>query len=715
MTDQALNPGGRAQPSRGGPRARTGSVPQLGALPLASPGGPPPRRSSGGAAHGFHGRGRELRSLREDIAKAGLDTLSGRNAARARVLLIAGRPGSGRTALAEEFARQVAGDYPEGVLRARLTLPGGRPVPTARTARDLLAALGSSAAPGSDEDELTEALRQALAGRKIMLLLDDATDPEQVHPLIPDEPGCLVLATSEGPLTGVPDVRPCTLGGLDTAAAVELLAGYAGRTRFTVDPVAARSLVEECEGRPAALVLAGGWLAARPKASVADVTQRLRELPPTEGQGQAVRPLARAFRLVYESLPPPAARILRLLVLAPAGCVDAHIASALAGCSVTAGQGSLDLFAAHGLLRTVEEPDHAGVPQYRLPGCLAPLLRALLRAQDKPAEVLLARARMLERTVRQLQCCRAIAEPVDSPARTRLAGLPKALRFPSPQAAADWLDSRLPMLLAAAVLAVEDGQLDTQARRLVSALARALITHWGEDGAAPELYPLHQLVLDVAERQDLKVEQAAALLNLADLDVAAGRTGEALRRYRGALDAARSAGDPLLTGRALESLGGTYQKLGDWQRAADWYGRALSLRLARNEPAEEARLYGRLGAVHCYAGGWGEALRNWRAAAAGYRRLRDSAGHARALGEMARVQEYAGRPEESLRTCEEALTWALRAGDRRLQAALRLRMADTLDRLHDPAAASLQRGAAERLLSDTPGSAYEIRSVSPED
>lgn len=86
----------------------------------------------------FFGRQRELRSLRADIERAGLDTISGRKAPRARVLLIAGRPGSGRTALAEELAREVAADYPDGVLRARLTEPGGRRVPMERVARELL-------------------------------------------------------------------------------------------------------------------------------------------------------------------------------------------------------------------------------------------------------------------------------------------------------------------------------------------------------------------------------------------------------------------------------------------------------------------------------------------------------------------------------------------------------------------------------------------------
>ncbi|MEU6921437.1 MULTISPECIES: tetratricopeptide repeat protein [unclassified Streptomyces] len=659
----------------------------------------------------FVGRDRELKALRSDIEHAGLDTLAGRKAARARVLLIAGRPGSGRTALAGELTRRLlaAADHPDGLLRARLTEPGGAPVPTERTARELLDQLGVTGPPGADGDELSGMVREELAGRRALLLLDDAVDAEQVDPLLPDNPDCLVVATSGGPLTGIPGVRPCTIGGLDAGSAVRLLARTIGEVRITVDPRTAETLAEECGGLPAALVLVGGWLAAHPMASVADVTKQLRELPDDTERSTGSRPLARAFRLAHEALPPVAARILRLLALAPAGLVDAHTASALAGCSVSAAQTTLDDFVALGLLHT----NGADQPQYEVPGCLAPLLRALLEARDRPAEIQLARARMLERTVRLLQSCRAVTEPEGSPARRKLAGLPRSLRFPNPEAAAEWLRIRRPALLASARIAVEDGELDTLARRLVAALVRALAVHQGTEAAAPELYGLHGLVLAVAERRELPRERAAALLNLADLDARTGRTQEALARYRAALDAGRAAKDPYATGRAMESVGGAYAELGDFQRASDWYGRALAQRLTQGERADEARLYGRLGAVHTYAGRYGEALRNWRAAAAGYRRLGDVPAQARALSEAARVQEYAGRPHESLHTCQEAVEWARRAGDVRLQAALELRLADTLDRLGDPAAAGLHRGLADRLL-DQEGVACEIRSVSTE-
>ncbi|MEU5147181.1 tetratricopeptide repeat protein [Streptomyces yangpuensis] len=654
----------------------------------------------------FVGRRRELKELREDIARTGLDTLSGRKAKapRARVLLVAGRPGSGRTALAETFVREVADQYPDGVLRTRLTAPGGETVATERALRGLLAGLGRRTPPGAGEDELSSALRTALQERRAIILIDDAADPHQVDALLPDTPECLVVVTAEGPLTGIPDVRPCTLGGLDTVSAVAMLARRIGDTRITADPRAAEALTEACGGQPAALELVGGWLGARPKAAVADVAKQLHDTPAGAGG-----PLARAFRLVYDSLPQPAQRTLRLLPLAPAGLVDSHTASALAGCSVAAAQSTLDDFAGLGLLR------HAPDGLFLLPGCLAPMLQALLETKERPAEVQLARARMLERTVRLLHSCRAMAaaegDELDADLQELLDGLPRALRFPDRRAAAVWLDTRLPALSAAASLAVADGELDTLARRLVAALVRALADHRGTTEAAPELYGLHRLVLDVAERRGLHREQAAALLNLADLDAETGRTQEALERYRAALDAGRAANDPYATGRAMESVGGAYQELADWHRASDWFGRALSQALSRGERADEARLYGRLGNVHTYAGRYGDALRSWRAAAAGYRKLADVPGQAKALSEMARVQEYAGRPEESLHTCREAVELARRAGDQRLQAALQVRLADTLDRLGDPAAARLHRSAADRLLGDDPA-ACEIRSGS---
>ena len=653
----------------------------------------------------FAGRRRELAALRADIDRPGLDALRGRPETGCRVLLVAGRPGSGRTALAVHLARSVAPRYPDGVYYARLAGPLGEPLTAATAAADLLRRLpGGPAGPRKDP---AAALRAACDGRALVLVLDDAADPGQVLPLLPAGPRALVVATSGGPLPGVPDVRPCTVGGLDPRAALDLLAHAIGDTRVTVDPTAARTLCEECRGNPAALRLLGGWLAARPRASVPDAIRALRDAAADDDPD----PARRAFRMVHATLPPSAARTLRLLSVAPDGLVDPHVASALAGCPLPEAGETLEDFAAHGLLH----PDPAGV--HRVPGWIGPALRALAADRERPADVRLARARVLERAVRLLQACRAAAEP-DDPAVARAAReLPPAVRFGSPQQAADWLAARLPALLAGARAAVDDGELDTLARRLLAALVRALGRHGpalgdgdgggaddgGDGGGRAAAYAAHRMLLEVAERRGPARDRAAALINLADLDLAAGRVEDAAARYRAALHETRGAADAVTAGRAMEALGTAYRELGDPERAADWFGRALALRQTRGETAEVARLHGRLGDVLRDHGRFTAALREWRYAAAAFRRLRDASGYAVALGEAAGVQREAGRLEEALCSGHEALRHARQAGDPRVEAAALRGMADTLDRLGDPAGARLQREAAASLPAGAGG------------
>ncbi|WP_329130425.1 tetratricopeptide repeat protein [Streptomyces sp. NBC_01476] len=784
MTDQALDP----------PPARPAEAPDVPARTSASPSALPP------PAPRFVGRARELAELRAEISRPGLGATRTSPPARPRVLLVVGRPGIGRTAVALELARQVAADYPDGHFFLRLTGDHGDALPPQQVAATLLAAVGEqrhrsatavvpqgqgpeAVAPAGESQpaDAPAALREALAGRRVLIVLDDVVDAGQLTGLLPQTAGSLVVVTSGGPLAGVADVRPSTLGGLDSAAAVALLGQAVGETRVTNDPRGAESLVQEAAGHPTALRLVGAWLAAQPRLSLSEAAARLRAAsdtpfppapratdglappdlaakgagPAKEGEqageakdgtpggeptaGEASGPaakapttgpkptpksmpkptpkstpksapastpdpapepphapappaapgeLVRAFRLVYESLPGTAARILRLLSLAPAGLVDAQSASALAGCSVPAAQGTLDDFVTGGLLAPGSEQG-----RYRVPGCLEPLLRGLVETRDRPEDVRLARARMLERTVRLLVSCRAALageEPAD--------GLPRTLRFATPAVAAGWLDARLPGLMAAARMAVADGELDTLARRLVAALVRALTAAPAATPALAERYELHRLVLGVAERRGLHRERAAALINLADLDAEAGRPADAVERYRQALGAARDGDDTEAEGRVLEALGGTYLAQQDLPRASDWFGRALALRQARGELADQARLHARIGAVLTYLGRYGPALREWRSAAGVYRRLGDLPSQARALTEAARVQEYAGHPEDALRTCRDALYWARQAGERRLEAAVLLRLADALDRLGDSGGAGLQRAAAQRLF-----------------
>nr|WP_133999303.1 tetratricopeptide repeat protein [Streptomyces sp. 846.5] len=655
----------------------------------------------------FAGRQAELAQLRDEVGRPGLG--ADEESPRCRVLIVAGRRGSGRTALAVRFARTVAADYPDGQFFVRMSEPAGAPVAAERAAELLLEALGEPRPPTPLPDPDSEepavdglaALREALAGRQVLLVLDDVQQAEQVEALLPPTDGCLVVAVTSGPLTGLADARPVVIGGLGASAATAVLVGQAGDTRIVCDPVAARTLAETLACHPMALCLVGGWLRARPRASVTDVLRLLADHTPepprvllAKRPGAAepgVEPLLRAFDLVHDGLPAPAARLLRLLTLAPGGVADPRTASALLGCPVDAAAVHLATLAEQQLLRPVGPGG-----RHELPGCLREPLAALL-AGDRPAETELARARLLERLTRLLTaCCHQLA-----PAGPAPDPLPGPLRFSGSAEAWQWLDTELPVLRAALDTAVADGALDGLAMRLATALVRALpLWAGGPEPVAADLYALHGTVLDLALRSGLHRQQAAALVNLGDLRATAGEHRRALERYRSALGPARAADDHVAVCRILEAVAGAFRASGDLVRAADWYGRALGLRRRRGEQADEVRLLGRLAAAHTAQGRMGDALKDYRAAAALHRKLGDPAGAVGATLGAARVQELAGNPDQAVRTLRDALEEARGvAGPSgvRLQTQVLLRSAEALERAGDAEGGRARREQAAAL------------------
>ncbi|MDH6118999.1 tetratricopeptide (TPR) repeat protein [Kitasatospora sp. GAS204A] len=559
----------------------------------------------------FAGRAAELAALRAEVRRPPGDGC--------RVLVVTGRPGSGRTVLARRFARSLAGEYQ--VLTERLSAPDGTAQPPGAVARRLLAALGvpcDTLPPMADEeaDPACARLREALAGRATLLLLDDVADAAQLRPLLPDEPRCLVLAATTGPLTALADrfrVDPVILRGLDEAAAVELLTALVGGTRISCDPVGAAALAEACAGRPAPLRLMAHWLRAHPKAAVPAAADALREA------GGEV--LSAAFALRYRALPVAQARLLRTLTLAPGGWADPRTASALAGCPAPEAAAGLRALA-EGELLEEHGASADGTPRYQVPGRFFGELVALRERLDRPAEVQLARARLLERLVRLVDSARALLEPT----RSAPDPLPGPLRLRTAAHARGWLLGERELLLAAGEQAVAQGDLDGSAVRLVGALLRTLPA--AGPLAPADAYRLHRLVLTCAERQGTPRRAAAALLNLAELRAGAGQWRAAAEHYRAAHVHSRDPLDEAVAARALEGVAQCHRALGDAVRAADSYGRALALRRGLDEPTAQARLLARIGEAHAAQRRFAEAEREYRAALALLRRLGDERGAA---------------------------------------------------------------------------------------
>ncbi|GAA2155807.1 hypothetical protein GCM10009760_56050 [Kitasatospora kazusensis] len=669
------------------------------------------------------GRGRELAALAAAAARPARG--------RCPVVVLAGRPGSGRTSLAVRYARSVAAEYPDGLLFARLSAPDGGRVPPGQAARLLLEQLGAEPVevglPGAGGPDAPEpaavALREALAGKRVLLLLDDVRDAGQLAPLLCDEPGCLVLATTAGPLTGIEDIDPVILGGLGLTSSAELLGGLVGGTRISCDPVGAAELAEACGAGPAALRLMAGWLRGNAKAAVTDAAQELNALarpagpraggpvedrPPKKGvrrpkgartkparpaaaqasppapgaAGEAgaepvaepvpaetgpvpvpdTDPLSGAFLLLYRSLPAAEARMLRTLTLAPAQLADARTASALVGCPAPEAAALLRRLAECELLDT-EPPAADGTLRYRIPGRLYARLVRLLESTDRPAEVQLARARLLERLVRLTDSARALLDPGHGPVTDPLPGV---LRLRSAAQARQWLLGERELLLTAVADAIGLADLDGSAGRLVTALLRALPM---TGAAAPaDLYRLHELVLEVAERGGAPRRVTAALLNLGDLQAASGSWARAAEHYRAALESARDSLDEPACARALEGVAECHRALGDPVRAADWYGRALALRQSLGDPRAEARLLARTAEAHTAQRRFEEADREYRAALAVLRRLDDGYGRAAVTAALVRLRERVGAERAEAVRLEALRAETLRAETLRTEA-----------------------------------------------
>ncbi|MEU8247381.1 helix-turn-helix domain-containing protein [Nonomuraea sp. NPDC048916] len=275
-----------------------------------------PRRAPAGAADpppwtlpadlsDFVGRGDELALLGEALDPA---------SHRARLAVISGPPGVGKTALAVHAGHRFAARFPDGHLYAALRCVTGDPAKPLDVMAHLLRLLGldGSALP-TDVDACAGLLRARLAGRRILLILDDATGYHQVEPMLPPE-GVAVVVTSRMPLTGLPGVTAMDLRPLPDPVAVELLCQVAGAERVRAEPSAAADLVAACGGLPLALRITGARLAARPHWMLGTLTERLaderRRLDELRHGDLAVRP---GLQLTYRGLTPAAARAFALL------------------------------------------------------------------------------------------------------------------------------------------------------------------------------------------------------------------------------------------------------------------------------------------------------------------------------------------------------------------------------------------------------------------
>ncbi|MGW1994960.1 tetratricopeptide repeat protein [Embleya sp. NPDC001921] len=520
----------------------------------------------------FIGRRAELDRL---LAAAG-DTDAAIGPKAVEVLAVTGVPGVGKTALVAHAAALLTDRYPDGQYLVRLhahTLNHNPADPAAVLAHLLVEGLGLHNAHLPDTPGARAALwRDRLVGRRVLLVLDDAADAEQVAPLLPG-PGadnCLVLVTSRHHLSELDVSDTIELDVLPEDDAVLLFTALA-RHPPTVDRRAVKKIVHLGGHLPLAITLLAGRIATRTEWNPADCAEEFAKIKDRHAEPAHGDPaIAAAFEMSYRGLPPSLRRMFRRLSLHPGPDIDAHAAAALADVPLTRARRELAaLHAAHlvtGFTGTTAD-------RYRFHNLLGAYAHTLATHRD-PRET---REQALTRLLNHYQhTAEAAAQFFDVIPRPRQPSQPRVTgpALPDRDAALAWLRAEQPNLIACLDHAARHDR-PTHVIRTTAALAafRRLYGPW------PEAARLHQQAADIAHRIGDRLGPAGALSDLGRVRSEARDHQTAAELLERALELYTDLGDPLAQADALRELGLARGMCGDSPSAAGLLKHALDLYL----------------------------------------------------------------------------------------------------------------------------------------
>ncbi|HEX4786979.1 MAG TPA: BTAD domain-containing putative transcriptional regulator [Actinospica sp.] len=220
----------------------------------------------------FVGRGERLETLGRELGAEG---------AGHRVAVVSGMPGIGKTAFAVRAGHLLAESFPDGQMLLELGSTAGAPLPPAEILATLLHSVGLPAREIPDGLAARAlAWREALAGRRMLVVLDDVDSVEQVRPALAAPAGCAFIVTGRRTLIGLDDAVYHEVGALEEAESLVLLERLIGPPRMAAEPEAARSLIAHCGGQPSALRSVGARLVSRPHWELASALEHLRETMP---------------------------------------------------------------------------------------------------------------------------------------------------------------------------------------------------------------------------------------------------------------------------------------------------------------------------------------------------------------------------------------------------------------------------------------------------
>ena len=628
----------------------------------------------------FTGRARELARLDEILEGAAAEPTS------VVVSAVSGTAGVGKTALAVHWAHRVAGRFPGGQLYANLRgfEPGGVPMPPAEAVRGFLDALGVP--PGrvpSGLDAMAALYRSLLAGRRMLVVLDNARDEDQVRPLLPGSPGCMVVVTSRTQLSGLlaaQGAHPIALDLLTVDEARTLLAARLGAGRVAAEPHAVDEVVEACARLPLALAIAAARAAARPRLPLELLAGELRGgqggLEAFAG-GDPATDLRAVLSCSYRALSAGAARLFRLLGIHPGPDVSAAAAASLAGvppararlllAELTGAnllaERALGRYSFHDLLR-----EYAG----QVAGVLeteAARQAAMRRLLDHYLHTALGASLRINRHRYP------IALAPSSPGVT-------AEQADDLESALAWLGAERLVLLAAVSRAASDG-FDAHAWQLAWALGDYL----NGQGRWHEWAAVQAVALQAAMRLDDRTAWVHAHRGLARVLTQLDRHGEAEAHLSRCLDLCVELGDG--SGQALTylNLGFVRTRRGDHLAALGHSQRALDLYRAAGNRAGQANALNTIGWCHAQLGDHRQALASCQQALPVHQELGDRDAEAATWDSLAYAHHQLGEHAPAIACYRRSLELCRQLGERYYEAVVLDHLGDVHRAVGEEAAA----------------------------
>lgn len=497
------------------------------------------------------------------------------------VTAVAGMAGVGKTALAVQWAHTVADRFPDGQLFLNLRGfdPAGRTVTPSEALSTLCSVFEVSLAdlPEDAVDARAARFRGALAGRRVLLLLDNARDSAHVRPLLPGAPGCLAVVTSRNRMSSLvvrEGARILPLGRLTAAEGARLLTGRLGARRVGAEPAAVDAIVAACAGLPLALAIAAAQAATNPTLSLADVAAglaaaRLNALATDDGLDD----VRGAFGLSYDALSPAAARLFRLLAAYPGPEVPLTAAASVAGVPIEVARRLV------AELLTASMLGEASPGRYTVHDLLQIYGAELLDTAGERAD---AERRLVHHYAASTRAAYLTygRAPVGDLAAAE--GPLAVEQFPDISAAWRWFAAERPALIAAVRLAVAHG-LDRCAATIAldwRPMSQGLLTHL-------ELEPHVSVALQAAYRTgDLRLQgdlerDLAAIQDKLDRD---GDAASAAAHWNRALEVFRALDDPTGQTQTLRNLAQSAALKKKWDVAEQTGRRALGLARTLGRP-----------------------------------------------------------------------------------------------------------------------------------